>query len=89
MNDIKKTRETFKWGRNYDKNENRLKKTEYKLLKDLSNSHILGILKFFTINLPNVIDDYLILKEWKKTHILFIDELQFRLKNNIIIKDYS
>ena len=35
------------WGINYDKNENRLKKTKFKLLKDLDLEHIKNIIKFF------------------------------------------
>ncbi len=35
------------WGVNYDKNENRLKKTKFKLLKDLDLEHIKNIIKFF------------------------------------------
>jgi hypothetical protein len=35
------------WGINYDKNGNKLPKTEYKLLKDLDDEHIQNIINFF------------------------------------------
>lgn len=37
-------REYLKWGRNFDKDMNRLLKTEYILIKDLDTSHIIAIL---------------------------------------------
>lgn len=88
MSDIKKVRETFIWGQNYDENNNKLEKTKYRLLKELSNSHILGILKFFTDGLPDTVGFRASLKDWKKKHSMFIQELQYRLDNGIIIKDY-
>ena len=35
------------WGRNYDKDMNRLSQTEFVLLKDLTTDHIKAIIKFF------------------------------------------
>ena len=40
-------RESFKWGKNYDKDNNPLPKTEWVLLKDLDTSHIVNILIYF------------------------------------------
>lgn len=83
-------REQFTWGKNYDENNNRLEKTEWVLLKNLTSSHICGILSYFTNRAyeklmkegdfyKNVID-----KEWCIIHEIFIQELDYRIKNNLV-----
>lgn len=72
-------REQFTWGKNYDENGNRLEKTEYKLLKDLTTTHISGILRYFTERLTvNTTLD----RSWISIHLIFIYELENRLKND-------
>ena len=68
-------REQFQWGQNYDERHNRLPKTKYQLLKDLTSSHILGILTYFTerIKPPEVVND-----TWKAYHLIFLYELKYR-----------
>lgn len=75
MSDI---REQFTWGQNYDENNIKLPKTEYKLLKDLVTSHISGILRYFTEGLS---PDISIPKDWIAIHLIFCYELENRLKN--------
>ena len=50
---ISDIRETFIWGKNYDENNNRLPKTEWILLKDMTTSHISGVLRYFTEQLKD------------------------------------
>lgn len=74
MSDI---RNQLTWGQNYDVNNNKLPKTEYKLLKDLSTSHIFGIIKYFIEKLK---PESVISKEWLSIHLIFCYELENRLK---------
>ena len=80
---IESLRGSFKWGKNYDKDMNRLPKTEYILLKDLDTDHIYNILKFFTEPLTDgeshTIDD-----AWAYIHMIFIQELIYRHGKNKI-----
>lgn len=71
-------RETFTWGQNYDENNVKLPKTKYVLLKDLTTSHISGILKYFTERLR---PEQSISKDWIAIHLIFCYELENRLKN--------
>lgn len=79
---IKDVREQFKWGRNYDENKNKLDKTEYILLKNLNTGHIINILKYFTDLLPK--SDYKVNDGWVFTHSIFLEELIYRSKQNIL-----
>lgn len=74
---ISDIRETFIWGKNYDENNNRLLKTEYILLKDMTTSHISGVLRFFTEILK---PEQTISKDWIAYHLIFLYELENRLK---------
>lgn len=74
MEDI---REQFIWGKNYDENNNRLPKTEWILLKDMTTSHISGVLRYFTEQLK---DEQIISKQWIAYHLIFLYELEKRLK---------
>lgn len=74
MSDI---REQFTWGQNYDENNNKLPKTEYKLLKDLTTSHISGIIRYFIERLQ---PESIISKQWLTIHLIFCYELENRLK---------
>ena len=74
-------RESFKWGKNYDKDNNPLPKTEWVLLKDLDTPHIINILIYFTnnlkidgINVKSSLD-----KQWIAYHLFFLEELKYRL----------
>lgn len=74
-------RNQFKWGKNYDKDNNPLPKTEWVLLKDLDTSHIVNILIYFTnqikidgINVKSSLD-----KQWVAYHLFFLEELKYRL----------
>lgn len=71
-------REQFTWGQNYDENNNKLPKTEYKLLKDLTTSHISGIIRYFIERLQ---PESIISKQWLTIHLIFCYELENRLKN--------
>jgi len=75
MSDI---RNQFTWRQNYDVNNNKLPKTEYKLLKDLSTSHISSIVKYFIEKLK---PESVISKEWLSIHLIFCYELENRLKS--------
>ena len=74
INDI---REQFIWGNNYDKNKKKLSQTKYLLLKDITTSHICGVLKYFT---ESLIINQSISKQWIIYHLIFLYELEFRLK---------
>lgn len=74
MSDI---RETFTWGQNYDENNVRLLETKYALLKDLTTSHISGILRYFS---ERLIPEQKIAKDWIAIHLIFCYELENRLK---------
>ena len=98
-------REEFKWSQNYDKDNNRLKKTKFRLLKNLSNGHIINILIYFSkglhielVNKDNfLIEDNpishgfsdLMIKSWLSTHLIFLNELKYRHDNKIFIEDYK
>lgn len=78
MSDI---REQFIWGQNYDENNKPLSATKYALLKDLTTSHISGILRYFTEKLkPNTEVN----KAWIIIHLIFCYELENRLKSEIL-----
>lgn len=90
---ISDIRKSFTWGQNYDKNHKRLSKTIYKKLKDLDTDHIINILKYFTEDLvfsihkqkELEINDYTNVNEsWCVTHLIFLEELIYRSKNNIL-----
>lgn len=68
-------REQFTWGKNYNKNNVRLKKTNYILLKDLTTSHIINILIYFT-NLLKEGDK--LDRSWLSIHEIFLQELNYR-----------
>ena len=70
-------REQFIWGQNYEKNGERLEKTKYVVLKDLDTSHITGILRYFAEKLTV---DTLLDIDWISIHLIFIYELENRLK---------
>lgn len=74
MSDI---RETFTWGQNYDENNVKLSETKHVLLKDLTISHISGILRYFTerLQIGSILD-----KQWIAIHLIFLYELENRLK---------
>lgn len=86
---IKDIREVFTWTQNYDENNNRIEPKKA-LLKDLSSSHICGILSYFTDKLYNQIennDGYSspqVNKEWCTIHDIFIQELDYRIQNQLI-----
>lgn len=75
-------REKFIWGRNYDKDNNRLAKTEYILLKDLATDHIINILIYFTLRLRPTVDikdpQSVLSREWIANHLIFLEELKYR-----------
>lgn len=79
---ISDIREQFTWTKNYDENNNRLEESVSALLKDLTDSHICGILSYFTNRLYNKSET--LNKEWCIIHDIFIQELDYRIKNNII-----
>ena len=74
MNNI---REQFTWGKNYDENNKKLPQTEYLLLKDMTTSHISGVLRYFTeqLTIGQVVSNY-----WIAYHLIFLYELENRLK---------
>jgi len=71
----------FIWGQNYDENNNRLSKTIYKPLKDLSTSHISGIIRYLLDNIPVNEDKYFISPQMKAYLTIFSYELEHRLKS--------
>ena len=77
---IDKIRTQFKWGQNYDKDNNRLENTVYRLLQDLTTDHIIAILTYFTKKLVRYssIND-----TWIIYHLIFLTELKYRYENNI------
>ena len=74
---ISDIRETFTWGQNYDENNVKLSETKHVLLKDLTISHISGILRYFTerLQIGSILD-----KQWIAIHLIFLYELENRLK---------
>ena len=75
-------REQFTWGQNYDENNNKLPETIYRPLKDLTSSHITGIIRYLidrmTIN--EEFNIYCIGQQTKAFLIIFTHELENRLK---------
>ena len=69
-------REQFKWGNNFDKNNNKLPRTVWVLLKDMSTSHISGVIRYFT---ENIIPEQVLTKQWIAYHLIFCYELENRL----------
>tara|TARA_R110000851_G_C12795886_1_gene536878 strand:+ start:31 stop:435 length:405 start_codon:yes stop_codon:yes gene_type:complete len=59
-------RENFTWGRNFNKEMNRLPKTEFVLLKDITDSHLEALIDYTK--------DFSV----KEINMLFKDELVFR-----------
>lgn len=82
---IKDIREVFTWTQNYDENNNRID-SKTALLKDLTSSHICGILSYFTERLTKQEKDTIVAptKEWCVIHEIFIQELDYRIKNQLI-----
>ena len=62
-------RNNFVWGRNYDKNKNKLPVTEYILLKDLSDDHVETLCYFTVHGYPEQINK------------VFVDEHNYRIEN--------
>ncbi len=54
-----KPEELLFWGRGLDKNNQKLPKTEYILLKDLTLDHIKAIIKYFKLHDMNINEEYL------------------------------
>jgi hypothetical protein len=77
---IEDIRKQFTWGQNYAKDGTKLEKTLYKKLHELDFDHILGILRYFTINLDK--QAYSIDRNWAIVHLIFIEELLYRQRNN-------
>ena len=77
---IDKIRTQFKWGQNYDKDNNRLENTIYRLLQDLTTDHIIAILAYFTRKLIkySAVND-----TWITFHLIFLAELKYRYENNL------
>ena len=61
-------REQFVWGKNYDKDNNLLPKTQFIKLKDLDTDHIINILRYFTKESTNY-------NVWRSIHYIFLTEL--------------
>jgi len=82
---ISDIREVFTWIQNYDENNNRID-SKTALLKDLTSSHICGILSYFTERLTKQEKDTIVAptKEWCVIHDIFIQELDYRIKNQLI-----
>lgn len=75
---IEEIREYFIWGKNYDKDMNRLLQTEFIVLKNMNTDHIIAILIYFTNRLYEYSN---ITNEWKQSHLIFLEELNYRYKN--------
>jgi len=87
---IKDIRTQFKWGTNYDKDNNLLDKTKFEILENLDTLHIINILSWFTNKLYKRVikedidydkDDLPIDRHWCIIHEIFIQELKYRLEN--------
>lgn len=94
----KKLREKFKWGQVFDKNMKKLDKPIFRYLKDISDSHLIGIIVYFTKKLKKLSKIYednnmnflpVEIKMWSKKHLIFCNELKYRQENNIKIEDYD
>ena len=86
---ISNIREVFTWTQNYDENNNRID-SKTALLKDLTSSHICGILSYFNTRLWNgteyrkaegVVE---LFKHFCTFQDIFIQELDYRIKNQLI-----
>lgn len=66
-------RDVVLWGSIYDKDRNRLKKTQYKLLKDMDTDHIEAILKDVKDRKYRISEGYT---------FVFEEELKYRNRNN-------
>lgn len=71
-----KIREAFKWTRNYNKKGKPLKKSEQRLLKEVSNDHVENLCYFTVRGYPDFINK------------IFVDEYNYRIDNNIVVDDY-
>jgi hypothetical protein len=62
-------REFMKWGKNYDKDMNRLPETEWVLLKEITDDHLDGILTYLdeTGRLPQYVLIFKTEREFRKT----------------------
>ena len=89
---INEIREQFEWTRNFDENNKRIV-SETKLLKDLSSSHICGILSYFNniaygkimVNIDFFEKNNITInREWCIIHEIFIQELNYRIKYNLM-----
>lgn len=74
---IKDIREQFTWGRNYTKDGKLLDKTEWLLLKDISNDHLKGLIKYWKSKMDSL------------QYNIFVEEQEYRILNNIKVKDYA
>lgn len=74
---IEDIRTQFTWGRNYTKEGKLLDKTEWLLLKDISDDHLEGLLEYW--------------KEKKDgfQYNFFKEEQKYRKLNNIKVEDYA
>jgi hypothetical protein len=87
---IVEIREQFTWRKSYNEKNERLEKTEYILLKDLTSSHICGILSYFNDKNFKAVDEYnevnipVINKEWLIFYEIFTQELLYRINNKLI-----
>lgn len=70
---IKEIREDYKWGKNFDKDGNKLEKTEWVLLKDLETDHIYRIIEYLVERLDKLSDS--------TAFYIMLQELVYRVKN--------
>lgn len=93
---IKDIRNSFLWGQNYNEKNERLEETKYALLKELTSSHICGIISYMN----NKIHTKLVRNEIKDDNLdvtypvinkqeciileIFAQELDYRIKNKLI-----
>lgn len=74
---IEEIREQFTWGRNYTKDGKQLDKTEWLLLKDISNDHLKSLLEYWNSRKDTL------------QYNIFKEEQNYRELNNIKVKDYA
>jgi len=76
-------REQFKWGQNYDENNNRLYKTIFKKLEELDIRHINNIIEYLLEkgSSKDEENNFVYRKQIMAYILIFIYELQNRLKN--------